>query len=113
MTTWKDFALWNGYVHTWGAFAPGLPRFLDFPEILALRAPLPSLVLVCDGDQIFEQEEVRRAEAMLGAVYRGAGAPDRGQVAHFPGPHRFDAAMQDYAFEWLSQWLAPETGEGR
>ncbi len=105
MSTWKDFALWNGAIHTWGLFAPHLARSLDFPEILALRAPLPSLVLACDGDLIFDQGEVRRAEQLLAAVYRRAGAADREATVRFAGPHRFDTTMQEEAFRWLSRWL--------
>ena len=38
MTTWRDFAVHRCFTHTWMTYVPGLPRDLDFPEILALRA---------------------------------------------------------------------------
>ncbi|MEN8230349.1 MAG: hypothetical protein ABFS38_19460, partial [Bacteroidota bacterium] len=34
MTTWDDFLLNKSYTHTWMTYAPLLPRYLDFPEIL-------------------------------------------------------------------------------
>ena len=44
MTTWRDLALQQSVNHTWFTFVPGLPQLLDFPELLALRAPAPTLV---------------------------------------------------------------------
>jgi hypothetical protein len=107
MSTWRDFALWNSYIHTWALFVPQLAGVLDFPEILGLHAPLPSLVLTCDGDLLFDQEEVRRAEAKLRTIYLRAGASDRGRTSHHPYPHCFNPAMQEEAFDWLGFWLAP------
>ena len=105
MSTWKDFALWNGYIHTWGLFVPHLARVLDFPEVLSLRAPLPSLVLACDDDIIFDPAEARRAEAMIAAVYRRAGAPGNVQTRRYPCPHSFSRTMQEDAFGWLERRL--------
>ena len=34
MSTWNDFLLNKAYTHTWMTYAPLLPRYLDFPEIL-------------------------------------------------------------------------------
>ena len=45
MTTWRDYLLNKCYTHTWMIYIPGLPRDLDYPEILGLRVPLPTLVL--------------------------------------------------------------------
>ena len=105
MSTWRDFALANGYVHTWGLFVPHLARELDFPEILGLRAPLPSLVIACDGDILFDQAEVKKAEVMLGEIYGHSGAVERMRTSHYPRPHSFDREMQVEAFDWLARWL--------
>ena len=43
-TTWREFLMDKSYTHTWMAFVPLLPRELDFPEILALRAPAATMV---------------------------------------------------------------------
>ena len=37
MTTWRDYLLNKCYTHTWMCYMPGLPRDLDYPEILGLR----------------------------------------------------------------------------
>ena len=76
MSTWKDFLLYKSYTHTWMTYTPLLPNYLDFPEILALRVPLPSMVLNNDEDPLFTREEMRRADTILRAVYDRAGAGD-------------------------------------
>ena len=105
MTTWADFAMHSAYTHTWMIYIPGLPRLMDYPDILAMRAPLPSLVLAARDDLLFDQDEVRRAGASLDAIYRKAGAPERFRMSYHDGPHRFDAAMQEEAFAWFDRWL--------
>ncbi len=37
MTTWRDFLLDKAFTHTWMTYVPLLPKYLDFPEILALQ----------------------------------------------------------------------------
>lgn len=110
MSTWRDFALADAYTHTWALFVPHLARELDFPEILGLRAPLPSLVIACDEDLLFDQEEVSRAEVMLDEIYRHAGAAERMRTSHYPRPHSFDRQMQAEAFDWLARWLNTARG---
>jgi len=106
-STWRDFALYSGFTHTWMAFVPHLARQLDFPEVLGLRVPLPSLVLSCGDDPLFRQEEVRGAGQQLVEIYRQAGAAEKVRVKEHPGPHRFDRTMQAEAFAWLDRWLKP------
>ncbi|MDA8426092.1 MAG: hypothetical protein M0Z80_08125 [Treponema sp.] len=105
MTTWADLALHTAYTHTWMIYIPGLPRLMDFPDILAMRIPLPSLVLATRQDPLFTLAEVRRAEATLAASYRKAGAEDRFTMTYYDGPHRFDEPMQEEAFSWFERWL--------
>ncbi len=105
MTTWRDFLLYTSYTHTWMIYIPLLPRDLDFPEILGLRVPLPALVLNDSDDELFTLPEMERAATILQEVYAKAGAPDRCRCSFYPGPHKFDRAMQAEAFEWLERWL--------
>jgi hypothetical protein len=88
------------------AFAPGLPELLDFPEVLGLRAPLPSLVIATTEDPLFTLSETERAGRILGEVYAKAGAPDAFQISILPGPHKFDRPMQEMTFAWMKRWLA-------
>ncbi len=105
MTTWRDYLLNKCYTHTWMIYIPGLSLDLDYPEILALRTPRPSLVLNCNDDPLFTLAEMQRAERMLREVYSKAGSADRLQVSYYPGGHRFDRAMQAEAFDWFDRWL--------
>jgi len=105
LTTWRDFLLDTSHTHTWMIYLPGLARELDFPEILGLRAPLPSLALATTGDPLFTRAETERAGRMLAEVYRKAGSTDAFRLSWHPGPHQFDRAMQAEAFGWLDRWL--------
>jgi dienelactone hydrolase len=105
MTTWRDYLLNKCHTHTWMIYIPGLPRDLDYPEILGLRAPLPTLVLNDLDDQLFTVPEMRRADRMLSEVFGKAGAADRYKGSFYPGPHKFDGPMQADAFAWFDRWL--------
>ncbi len=105
MTTWNDFLLNRAYTHTWMTYVPRLPTYLDFPEILGLRVPLPTLVLNNREDQLFTLPEMQRADAILQEVFAKANAAERYAGNFYPGLHKFDAEMQADAFAWFSRWL--------
>ncbi len=105
MTTWKDFLLHKSFTHTWMTYVPLLPNELDFPEILGLRAPLPTMVLNDNDDELYTLPEMKRADAILQEVYKKAGAQHRYKCAYYPGPHKFDKQMQGDAFAWFDRWL--------
>jgi len=105
MTTWRDLILNNCYTHTWMLYIPLLSRYMDFPDVLGMRAPLPSLVLATEEDPLFKAEEVKQALNTLEQVYAKAGSPESFSWAIHPGPHQFDRAMQSQAFEWLDHHL--------
>ena len=105
MTTWKDFIINKSFTHTWMTYVPVLPNELDFPEILGLRAPLSTLVLNDEDDELYTLPEMKRAESILSEVFKKADAADRFKCSYFPGPHKFDAKMQAEAFGWFDRWL--------
>jgi dienelactone hydrolase len=105
MTTWRDYLLYKAHTHTWMIYIPLLPPDLDYPEILGLRAPLPSLVLNNIHDELFTMPEMERADAILKQVYEKAGAADHYRCSYYPGPHKFDLEMQAEAFDWFDRWL--------
>ena len=87
------------------AYVPLLPRELDFPDILSLRAPLPTMVLSTRQDELFTLPEMRAADGMLRAVYGKARASEHYRCSFYDGPHTFDLPMQDEAFAWFDRWL--------
>ncbi|MFN4145220.1 MAG: alpha/beta hydrolase family protein [Runella sp.] len=105
MTTWADFSLYKSFTHTWMTYIPILPNELDFPEILGLRTPLPTLVLNDKEDQLFTLTEMQKADRILEQVYKKAHASDRYRCTFHEGPHKFDLAMQQEAFSWFDRWL--------
>jgi len=105
MTTWRDFLLNKSFTHTWMTYVPVLPNELDFPEILGLRVPLPTLVLNDNEDDLYTPDEMKRADSILREVYDKAGAGSKYKCSFYPGPHKFDAAMQKEAFDWFDRWL--------
>lgn len=105
MSTWRDYLLHKCHTHTWMIYIPLLPRDLDYPEVLSLRAPAATLVLNDVEDQLFTMPEMERADRMLQAVYAKAGAADRYRCTFYPGPHKFDIPMQQEAFAWFDRWL--------
>jgi dienelactone hydrolase len=105
MTTWRDLILRKCGTHTWMMWAPGLPKYLDYPEILGLRVPLPTMVLNNTEDPLFTLSEMHRADDIMRAVFEKAGAPHTYQCGFYPGTHKFDLDMQEEAFEWFDRWL--------
>ena len=105
MTTWNDFALNKSFTHTWMTYVPLLPNELDFPEILGLRTPLPTLVLNDTNDNLFTLSEMEKASDILKEIYKKAGAEDKYKCTFHPGPHKFDRKMQAEAFDWFDKWL--------
>ena len=105
MTTWNDFLLNKSFTHTWMTYVPILPKELDFPEILGLRVPLPTLVLNDNDDDLYTLNGMKEADKILSDVFKKAGAEDKYKCSFYPGPHKFDAAMQKEAFGWFDKWL--------
>jgi dienelactone hydrolase len=106
MTTWRDLVLNVSHAHTWMTYIPGLPRLMDFPDILSMHAPRPALVLQTRGDPLFTVAEAERCDRVLGECYAKAGAPEAFRMSFHDGPHKFDVPMQEEAFAWLERWMA-------
>jgi hypothetical protein len=63
------------------------------------------LVLNDSDDQLYTLPEMQRADDILKAVYKKAGAEKKYKCSFYPGPHKFDKPMQVEAFDWFDQWL--------
>jgi dienelactone hydrolase len=105
MTTWKDFVVNKSFTHTWMTYVPVSPNEMDFPEILGLRVPLPTLVLNDIDDQLYTMPEMEKADKILQDVFAKAEAEKFYKCSYYPGPHKFDKKMQLEAFDWFDQWL--------
>ena len=107
MSTWNDFLLNKSYTHTWMTYAPLLPKHLDFPEILGLRVPLPTMTMNNNEDELYTLPEMKKASNILREVFAKANASDRYEGRFYPGEHKFDKQMQLDAFAWFDRWLKP------
>ena len=105
LTTWQDFRMNKAYTHTWMTYTPLLPNYLDFPEILGLRVPLPTMTLNNNQDRLFTLSEMKRADGILKEVFAKADAPENYKGSFYEGDHKFDVQMQNDAFNWFDQWL--------
>jgi len=105
MTNWADYLLHRSWRHTWMCYLPLCANELDYPEILGLRVPAPTLVLNNRDDPLFTAGGQERADDVLGEVYEAAGAVDRYRCSFYDGPHKFDRGMQAEAFEWFDRTL--------
>jgi len=105
MTTWNDLILNKSFTHTWMTYAPLLPNYLDFSEILGLRVPLPTLVQNNNQDELYTLSEMKIADKILNEVYKKAGATEKYEAKFYDGAHKFDVKMQADAFEWFDKWL--------
>lgn len=111
MTTWRDLLLDKAFTHTWMTFVPLLPKDLDFPEILALRAPAATMVLNCRQDPLYTLTEMQRADAMMAETFKRANASERYRTNFYDGGHKFDRAMQADAFDWFDRYLKAGTAK--
>ncbi|NWG13979.1 MAG: hypothetical protein HXY20_10645 [Acidobacteria bacterium] len=109
MTTWRDFLLDKCFTHTWMTYVPLLPRELDFPEILALRAPAATMVLNCTEDALYTMPEMKRADEILRQTFSRGGAAAMYTSKFYPGGHKFDLEMQADAFAWFDKHLKGAT----
>lgn len=105
MSTWRDFIMNKSYTHTWMTYAALLPKYLEFPEILGLRVPLPTMVMNNNEDELYTLSEMKEADKILQEVFAKAGASDKYSGKFYPGTHKFEADMQKDAFEWFDRWL--------
>jgi hypothetical protein len=86
-------------------FPPGLSSIADWPDLAACRAPSPLLVQYDRDDQLFSPEGMEAAHLRLKEHYIRSGNPDAYEGRFYPGPHKFDLAMQQDAFAWLKRKL--------
>jgi dienelactone hydrolase len=79
---------------------PGLAAELDHADVAALIAPRPLLLMGSEEDRLFRWDAVQRAWAQLARAWpAGAGLFSTTVTS---GGHRFDAAQQRHACEWLA-----------
>ncbi|MBU2426270.1 MAG: dienelactone hydrolase family protein [Gammaproteobacteria bacterium] len=84
---------------------PGLFTQLDLPQIAALAAPKPLLMVMGADDPLMPASGVKQAFAELQSLYQDCGgAAARVQLNIWPDKgHQFDSEMQQQVLQWLQQ----------
>lgn len=95
--------------HTWINYVPGMHNYFDFPDVAAIRAPLPLMVQYCAQDELFPEEGMNAATKKIQSIYQKIGAPGNFSARTFDVPHQFNAEMQEVAFAWLDKWLGKKS----
>jgi dienelactone hydrolase len=84
---------------------PGLYREMDYPDVAAMAAPTPMLVINGSQDSLFDPVGVENSFAKLNACYLKAGHPERCLTRLYDTPHEFNPTMQAEAWQWLKRWV--------
>lgn len=106
MSAYEDLLDHNVVSHTWMLFPGDWSRHGDWTDLVACRAPSPLLVQYDRDDSLFTLEGMETADKRLAAHYESVGARENYIGQFYPGPHKFDVAMQEAAFAWLAQHLS-------
>jgi dienelactone hydrolase len=91
----------------WMKMIPGIHKYLDLPDMMALAVPRPLMIMDGLQDGLFPRSGVERAYEKIGRAYAKAGFPNRFATRTYDRPHEFNREMQDEMWKWLNRWLQP------
>ncbi len=89
---------------------PGLYQLMDLPDVVSMTCPGALMTISGTKDGLFPLDGVKLAFNKITSVYAKAGVPERFQGVLYEGPHEFNAAMQEKAFDWLDRWIGSASG---
>ncbi|OHB80673.1 MAG: hypothetical protein A2W31_12755 [Planctomycetes bacterium RBG_16_64_10] len=84
---------------------PGLYRDLDWPDLAGLHWPGTLMTINGLKDELYPLEAAQGAIDKVRRIFAKAGSPEHYEAVFFDGPHEFNLAMQQRAFDWLSRAL--------
>ena len=84
---------------------PGLYQDLDWPDIGALHYPGALMTINGLQDILYPLEASKAGVQKLNDIYKKMGSPEKYKGVFFDGPHEFNTAMQEKAFDWLEEQL--------
>jgi dienelactone hydrolase len=87
-------------------FVPGLIRYANNHELLAMAAPRPVLIVAASQDQSFPLAGVQEVAAYGRALYESYGARDKfGLVVDESEGHGYQRRKREAAYGWFLLWL--------
>ncbi|MCL4783285.1 MAG: prolyl oligopeptidase family serine peptidase, partial [Bryobacterales bacterium] len=87
-------------------FVPGLLRYANNQEFLAMAAPRPVMIIAASEDESFPAHGVREIAAYGRKLYASYGVPDR--VGYFEDQttgHGYQVKKREAAYGWFLKWL--------
>lgn len=105
MTTFQDILGNYLWCHTWMIYVPNLSNYFDLPDVAALNAPKPFMVINCSRDELFPMNGMRAAEAKLKKIYSTIGKPDNFVCEFYDVPHSFPIQAQNSAIKWFEKCM--------
>jgi dienelactone hydrolase len=106
MSTYERLLDRHVQAHSWLFFPRGGKPFGDWSDLAACAAPSPLLVQYNLDDELFPLDGMEAAHARIRGAYHRARCPENYQGRFYPGPHKYDSAMQGDAALWLKAALA-------
>lgn len=93
-------------------FVPGLLRYANNHEFVAMIAPRPLLIIAAHNDHSFRIPGNRAVAEYAKGLYRSIGAPDRmGYFEDETEGHGYQKKKREAAYGWFLKWLRNE-GDG-
>ena len=93
-------------------FVPGLIRYANNHELLAMAAPKPFLIIAAERDQSFPVEGVRAVAEYGRGLYDSYGAGGKiGLVVDTSEGHGYQRKKREAAYGWFLRWLM-DRGDG-
>ena len=87
-------------------FVPGLIRYANNHELLAMAAPKPVLIIAASRDESFPLAGVREVAAYGRTLYDSYGAGDKiGLVVDESEGHGYQRRKREAAYGWFLRWL--------
>ena len=86
-------------------YVPSQLAWLDLPDVVALNAPRPLMVLNCLRDSLFPLKGMQDAERKIGDIYTAMGASGHFKCNYYDELHSLNVPAQDDAIAWLEKWL--------
>jgi hypothetical protein len=80
----------------------------DYPQVAALMAPRPLLIVNTDADSIFPLDGVQRTHSAVRQIYALHKAQDKLGLVIGPGPHKDTQDLQIPVFRWFNKHLKGE-----
>ena len=86
---------------------PGLPQYLDYPDVASIACPKPMMFIAGDHDDLFPVPGIEDAFAKMRKVWDSQKAGDKLVTKIYNAPHEFNLEMQEDAFKWLDKIMLP------